>query len=662
MGDISNGTSRQNNVLNIPPGRGLEVGNGNLWVPLPVEGALNNNVVLHNGGVTALQNHLALQNQAAAYYADRSSAFKEYVRPNGAPGMTQMPMDLAAAAAAAAAAASPQLLLAQLAGIPPNNPLGATTSLSSQHILQQLQQQAFAQAYAQSLAQLQRAEVNGFIGAPEVVQPASAALPLVLSAINPQFAPPLQTSAPMAGAIAYPAPVVLPFATTSGLAFPAASALSLPAPIPFETPALISLSSELLKDSASSKGQETGQRETEPAVKREAPAAHQTTEIACQASACSSESSGYNSSADSAESGSRSGCEDKPEDTMEVISVTKTEKACQAAFDPAGNEVAKHHHTSKTGKRKHAVLSNSDDGTDSNGGSKSGKKTRLIWTPELHARFLNAVNHLGVKNAVPKTILQLMNVEGMTRENVASHLQKYRLYLKRLAGLPSNAPLSAETLQTVQNVQHAMQHQVQVGLQAGLHQQGAAAAAAAAALPLGGMPPASNGAGQLPPGVPQITVANNYEVLVNQLSAMNAATNGQALSAAAAAASLQASALSAMQRSAAAVAAAGNHSNGMAPPNLNSLAALNPLSNLNGIGTLANLNNNIGAVNTGLQGVLPVGLLPQMHQAGGLGGFGGMAPNVLGQMLSSMNGMLPPLPNGQMYSHQIPTSGAPSIL
>jgi two-component response regulator (ARR-B family) len=25
-----------------------------------------------------------------------------------------------------------------------------------------------------------------------------------------------------------------------------------------------------------------------------------------------------------------------------------------------------------------------------------------------------------------------MNVEGLTRENVASHLQKYRLYLKRL--------------------------------------------------------------------------------------------------------------------------------------------------------------------------------------------------------------------------------------
>ena len=58
----------------------------------------------------------------------------------------------------------------------------------------------------------------------------------------------------------------------------------------------------------------------------------------------------------------------------------------------------------------------------------------------------------GVKHAVPKTILQLMNVEGMTRENVASHLQKYRLYLKRLAGYPSSARLPLDTLQQVQQV------------------------------------------------------------------------------------------------------------------------------------------------------------------------------------------------------------------
>ena len=50
---------------------------------------------------------------------------------------------------------------------------------------------------------------------------------------------------------------------------------------------------------------------------------------------------------------------------------------------------------------------------------------------------MNAVNHLGIKNAVPKTILQLMNVEGMTRENVASHLQKYRLVPEATRGRPA---------------------------------------------------------------------------------------------------------------------------------------------------------------------------------------------------------------------------------
>ena len=82
------------------------------------------------------------------------------------------------------------------------------------------------------------------------------------------------------------------------------------------------------------------------------------------------------------------------------------------------------------------------------------KKPRLVWTPELHMRFMNAVNHLGIKRAVPKTILSLMNVEGMTRENVASHLQKYRLYLKRLAGLSPNAPLPADIMQRVHPFQY----------------------------------------------------------------------------------------------------------------------------------------------------------------------------------------------------------------
>lgn len=62
------------------------------------------------------------------------------------------------------------------------------------------------------------------------------------------------------------------------------------------------------------------------------------------------------------------------------------------------------------------------------------KRPRLVWTPRLHRVFEAAVQKLGVDKAVPKTIMQLMNVEGLTRENVASHLQKYRLQLKKQGG------------------------------------------------------------------------------------------------------------------------------------------------------------------------------------------------------------------------------------
>eukprot|EP01102_Stenamoeba_stenopodia_P022564 TRINITY_DN9466_c0_g1_i1.p1 TRINITY_DN9466_c0_g1~~TRINITY_DN9466_c0_g1_i1.p1 ORF type:complete len:243 (+),score=37.44 TRINITY_DN9466_c0_g1_i1:302-1030(+) len=53
---------------------------------------------------------------------------------------------------------------------------------------------------------------------------------------------------------------------------------------------------------------------------------------------------------------------------------------------------------------------------------------RLKWSKDLHTSFLNAIAKLGVK-AVPSAILNEMNVIGLTRENVASHLQKFRLQL-----------------------------------------------------------------------------------------------------------------------------------------------------------------------------------------------------------------------------------------
>uniref|UniRef100_A0A6N2MVJ5 Two-component response regulator n=1 Tax=Salix viminalis TaxID=40686 RepID=A0A6N2MVJ5_SALVM len=84
------------------------------------------------------------------------------------------------------------------------------------------------------------------------------------------------------------------------------------------------------------------------------------------------------------------------------------------------------------------------------GDNSSSKKARVVWSVELHQKFVKAVNQIGFDTTYlpcfyramtgnvclaevgPKKILDLMNVPRLTRENVASHLQKYRLYLSRL--------------------------------------------------------------------------------------------------------------------------------------------------------------------------------------------------------------------------------------
>ncbi|WOL08650.1 two-component response regulator ORR22 isoform X1 [Canna indica] len=59
------------------------------------------------------------------------------------------------------------------------------------------------------------------------------------------------------------------------------------------------------------------------------------------------------------------------------------------------------------------------------------KKPRVVWSIDLHRKFVAAVNMLGIDKAVPKRILEIMNVHKLTREN------KYRLYLKRLSAATS---------------------------------------------------------------------------------------------------------------------------------------------------------------------------------------------------------------------------------
>ncbi|KAL0306856.1 UNVERIFIED_CONTAM: Transcription activator GLK1 [Sesamum radiatum] len=70
---------------------------------------------------------------------------------------------------------------------------------------------------------------------------------------------------------------------------------------------------------------------------------------------------------------------------------------------------------------------------------KSLSISRVDWTPELHRRFVQAVEQLGVDKAVPSRILELMGIECLTRHNIASHLQKYRSHRKHLLAREAEA-------------------------------------------------------------------------------------------------------------------------------------------------------------------------------------------------------------------------------
>ncbi|WVZ56247.1 hypothetical protein U9M48_006809 [Paspalum notatum var. saurae] len=85
---------------------------------------------------------------------------------------------------------------------------------------------------------------------------------------------------------------------------------------------------------------------------------------------------------------------------------------------------------------KHAASDKGKGGSkDKEAGQSSeapNRKPRRCWAPELHRRFLKALQQLGGSHvATPKQIRELMKVEGLTNDEVKSHLQKYRLHTRR---------------------------------------------------------------------------------------------------------------------------------------------------------------------------------------------------------------------------------------
>ncbi|CAM6022927.1 unnamed protein product [Sphagnum balticum] len=121
-----------------------------------------------------------------------------------------------------------------------------------------------------------------------------------------------------------------------------------------------------------------------------------------------------------------------------------THGACYYLLKPVKIEELRNiwQHVVRKNKKKEAKEDEEDHEQD-NTGDLSMLKPPVVWSVDLHQQFVSAVNQLGIDKAVPKTILELMNVH----ENVASHLQEYWLYLKRLSGItiqPNNLRASSD--------------------------------------------------------------------------------------------------------------------------------------------------------------------------------------------------------------------------
>ncbi|KAI3933443.1 hypothetical protein MKX01_022022 [Papaver californicum] len=118
-------------------------------------------------------------------------------------------------------------------------------------------------------------------------------------------------------------------------------------------------------------------------------------------------------------------------DSQEGIEDTLKMRNGLYEFDAISHLLSGDNSDSSSAKKRKGRENHDLDDNDFNDLS-SSKKARVVWSVDLHQKFVKAVNHIGFDKVGPKNILDLMNVPWLTRENVASHLQKYRMYLSRL--------------------------------------------------------------------------------------------------------------------------------------------------------------------------------------------------------------------------------------
>ncbi|KAH0655052.1 hypothetical protein KY285_029934 [Solanum tuberosum] len=124
--------------------------------------------------------------------------------------------------------------------------------------------------------------------------------------------------------------------------------------------------------------------------------------------------------------------EGKTIDVINIVGDNVEENNVPINIDEQGNDI---HETtndvvsnekSKLRKKKGRKLTEEEKSQSSATKVIIRRKTRIIWTADLHDKFQEAVNKLNDGRCFPSDILEAMNVPGLTRYQVASHLQKCR--------------------------------------------------------------------------------------------------------------------------------------------------------------------------------------------------------------------------------------------
>ncbi|KAK1616701.1 hypothetical protein QYE76_022218 [Lolium multiflorum] len=173
----------------------------------------------------------------------------------------------------------------------------------------------------------------------------------------------------------------------------------------------------------------------------------------------------------------------------EVPASSTTAPAISAVVGDSGDKPNSDDSDEKEEDRKDVKdMETEEKDKDKEGQSQHNRKPRRCWAPDLHRKFLHALQQLGGPHvATPKQIRELMKVDGLTNDEVKSHLQKYRLHTSRrpTSTAQSGAAAAAQPPQQF----------VVVGSCIWVPQQEYAAAAAAAAAAQPQMKPANVASG-----------------------------------------------------------------------------------------------------------------------------------------------------------------------